>query len=144
MRATVAAIEQGEEVSSKTLSVERHITVKITHYLLKQDKSECYENRAVLAMLRQAVGRGGEIDSSVWRTSSFNYDTEQWELEWLKEKTGTANLMSFSRGNTNYEIDVSHAMACYTMLLEGRYSPDDQGYLFPCFANMRKGGASTK
>eukprot|EP00957_Ditylum_brightwellii_P132846 10130404-Ditylum_brightwellii.AAC.1 len=35
-------------------------------------------------------------------------------------------------------------MACYTMLLEGRYSPDYQGYLFPFFANMRKGGASTK
>eukprot|EP00957_Ditylum_brightwellii_P180745 13769766-Ditylum_brightwellii.AAC.1 len=30
------------------------------------------------------------------------------------------------------------------MLLEGRYSPDDQDYLFPYFANMRKGGASTK
>eukprot|EP00957_Ditylum_brightwellii_P167019 12714925-Ditylum_brightwellii.AAC.1 len=35
-------------------------------------------------------------------------------------------------------------MACYTMLLEGRYSSDDQGYFFLCFANMRKGGASTK
>ena len=34
-----------------------------------------------------------------------------------------------------------HAILC---CLNGRYSPDDQGYLFPCFANMRKGGASTK
>ena len=132
MRATVAAIERGEDVCSKTLSVGRHITVEITRYLLKQDKSECYENRAVLAMLRQAVGRGGEIGSFVWQTSSFNHDTEQWELDWPKEKTGTANLMTFSRDNTNYEIDVFHAMACYTMLLEGRYSPDDQGYLFSC------------
>eukprot|EP00957_Ditylum_brightwellii_P194034 14777550-Ditylum_brightwellii.AAC.1 len=78
MHTTVAAIEQGEDVSSKTLSVERHITVKITRYFLKQDKSECYKNRVVFAMLRQAVGRGGEIGSSVWRTSSFNHDTEQW------------------------------------------------------------------
>eukprot|EP00957_Ditylum_brightwellii_P107660 8213514-Ditylum_brightwellii.AAC.1 len=30
------------------------------------------------------------------------------------------------------------------MLLEGRYSPDDQGYLFPYLANTRKGCASTK
>eukprot|EP00957_Ditylum_brightwellii_P203299 15334065-Ditylum_brightwellii.AAC.1 len=78
-------------------------------------------------MSRQAVGRG-----------------EQWESEWPEEKTGTANLMSFSRGNTNYDIDVFHTMACCTILLEGRYSPDDQGYLFPCFVNMRKGGASAK
>eukprot|EP00957_Ditylum_brightwellii_P179080 13642075-Ditylum_brightwellii.AAC.1 len=77
MRATVAAIEQGEDINSKALSIGRHITVKITCYLLKQDKSECYENMAVLAMLRQAVGRGGEIGSSLWQTSSFNYDTEQ-------------------------------------------------------------------
>eukprot|EP00957_Ditylum_brightwellii_P051213 3882531-Ditylum_brightwellii.AAC.1 len=84
MRAAVAAIEQVEEVNSKTLSVGKHITVEITCYLLKQDKSKCYENRAVLAMLRQAVGRGREIGSSVWHTSSFNYDTEQWELEWKK------------------------------------------------------------
>eukprot|EP00957_Ditylum_brightwellii_P177739 13538913-Ditylum_brightwellii.AAC.1 len=58
MRATVAVIEQGEDICSETLSVGRHITVEITCYLLKQDKCECYENRAVLAMLRQAVGRG--------------------------------------------------------------------------------------
>eukprot|EP00957_Ditylum_brightwellii_P162710 12390373-Ditylum_brightwellii.AAC.1 len=61
MHATVAAIEQGEEANSKSLSVRRHITVEITHYLLKQDNSECYDNRAMLAMLSQAVGRGGEI-----------------------------------------------------------------------------------
>eukprot|EP00957_Ditylum_brightwellii_P160606 12226582-Ditylum_brightwellii.AAC.1 len=61
MCATVAAIEQGEDVYSKTLSVGRHITVEITCYLLKQDKSESYESREVLVMLRQAVGRGGEI-----------------------------------------------------------------------------------
>eukprot|EP00957_Ditylum_brightwellii_P071582 5442696-Ditylum_brightwellii.AAC.1 len=61
MHATIAAIEQGEDVSSETLSVGRHITVEITTYPLKQDKSECHENRAVLAMLKQAVGRGGEI-----------------------------------------------------------------------------------
>jgi hypothetical protein len=144
MRATVAAIERGEQVNKKTLSVGRQIIIYVTRHLLKQDKAESYENRAVLAILRQAVGRGGEIGSSVWCTSSFNLDTEQWELEWPEEKTGTANLMSFSRDNTNYELDVFHAMACYTMLLEGRYTPDDQGYLFPCFANMRKGGASTK
>eukprot|EP00957_Ditylum_brightwellii_P011708 884510-Ditylum_brightwellii.AAC.1 len=57
MHTTVAAIEQGEDVSNK---------------------SECYENRAVMAMLRQALGRGGEIGSSVWWTSSFNHDTKQW------------------------------------------------------------------
>eukprot|EP00957_Ditylum_brightwellii_P176587 13449480-Ditylum_brightwellii.AAC.1 len=78
MRATVAVIEQGEGVCSKALSVGRHITVEITRYLLKQDKSECYKNMAVLAILRQAVGRGDDIGSSVWQTSSFNYDTEQW------------------------------------------------------------------
>eukprot|EP00957_Ditylum_brightwellii_P042349 3206452-Ditylum_brightwellii.AAC.1 len=65
MSATVASIEHDEEENSETLSVGRHITVEITHYLLKQDKSECYENRAVLARLRQAVGGGGEIGSSV-------------------------------------------------------------------------------
>eukprot|EP00957_Ditylum_brightwellii_P104722 7980956-Ditylum_brightwellii.AAC.1 len=46
MCATVAAIELGEDICSKALSVGGHITVEITHYLLKQDKSECYENRA--------------------------------------------------------------------------------------------------
>eukprot|EP00957_Ditylum_brightwellii_P099086 7546713-Ditylum_brightwellii.AAC.1 len=69
MRVTVAAIEGREDINSKTLNVGRHITVEITCYLLKQDKSECYKNRAVLVMLRQAVGRGGEIGSSVWWTS---------------------------------------------------------------------------
>eukprot|EP00957_Ditylum_brightwellii_P144137 10981809-Ditylum_brightwellii.AAC.1 len=51
--------------------------------------------------------------------------------------------MNFSRDNINYEVDVFHVIVCYTMLLEVRYSPDYQGYPFLCFANMRKGGAST-
>eukprot|EP00957_Ditylum_brightwellii_P187884 14305637-Ditylum_brightwellii.AAC.1 len=58
MCTTVAVIEQGEDIYSKTLSVGRHITIEITRYLLKQDKSECYESWTELAMLRQAVGRG--------------------------------------------------------------------------------------
>eukprot|EP00957_Ditylum_brightwellii_P070825 5382147-Ditylum_brightwellii.AAC.1 len=61
-----------------------------------------------------------------------------------QRKTDTANLMTFSSDNINYEIEVFHVMACYTMTFEGRYSPDDQDYLFLCFANMRKGGVSTK
>eukprot|EP00957_Ditylum_brightwellii_P100636 7670626-Ditylum_brightwellii.AAC.1 len=68
-------------------------------------------------MLRQAVGRGSEIGSSMWRTSSFNHDTEQWELDWPEEKTGTANLMTFQETIQTMRL---------TMLLEGKYSPDDQ------------------
>eukprot|EP00957_Ditylum_brightwellii_P179362 13664114-Ditylum_brightwellii.AAC.2 len=74
MCASVAAIEQDEEVK-----------------------------RQWWQFLKQAVGRSGEIGSSMQQTSSFNYNTEQWELEWPKEKIGTANLMSFSRDNTNYK-----------------------------------------
>eukprot|EP00957_Ditylum_brightwellii_P025170 1905255-Ditylum_brightwellii.AAC.1 len=61
MRATVAAIERGEQVNKKILSVGRQIIIYVTRHLLKQDKAESYEKRAVLAILRQAVGRGGEI-----------------------------------------------------------------------------------
>ena len=95
-------------------------------------------------MLRQAVGHGGEVGSSIWKSCSFNHDTEQWELEWPEEKTGNANLMTFTRDATNFEIDVFHSMAAYLTVFEGRLKRNEDKYLFPCFANMRKGGASEK
>eukprot|EP00957_Ditylum_brightwellii_P196568 14977306-Ditylum_brightwellii.AAC.1 len=66
-----------------------------------------------LAVGRQAVGCGGKVGSSIWKTCSFNYDTEQWELEWPEEKTGM-------------------------------FKRSEEKFLFPCFANMRKGGVSEK
>ena len=91
------------------------------------------------------MGRGGEIGSSIWHTCSWNDDTEMWEIEWAEEKTGTVNLMTFSRDNTDLEVDMFHSMACYLITQGGGHkSSDENKFLFPCFANLRKGGASEK
>eukprot|EP00957_Ditylum_brightwellii_P063823 4843272-Ditylum_brightwellii.AAC.1 len=50
-------------------------------------KHEAYKSQAVLSVLRQAVERGGKVGSSIWKTCSFDHDTEKWELEWPEEKT---------------------------------------------------------
>eukprot|EP00957_Ditylum_brightwellii_P061204 4644117-Ditylum_brightwellii.AAC.1 len=74
MCAYVAAIEKGLPVVKKTVGIE--------------NTPGGFENCAVLTALRQAVGHGGEIGSSIWHTHSWNDDTEMWEIEWPEEKLG--------------------------------------------------------
>eukprot|EP00957_Ditylum_brightwellii_P112615 8584695-Ditylum_brightwellii.AAC.1 len=56
---------------------------------------EAYERQDVLSVLRQAVGCGDKVGLSVWKTCSFNHDTEQWEIEWSEEKTVASYLTAF-------------------------------------------------
>eukprot|EP00957_Ditylum_brightwellii_P009248 699719-Ditylum_brightwellii.AAC.1 len=58
-------------------------------HLISENTPDGFENCVVLTALRQAVGRGGKIGSSIWHTCSWNDDTEMWEIEWSEEKTGT-------------------------------------------------------
>ena len=145
MRAYCKAIEKGESVTSDTLPVVRENIIAMNRHFIQKDDPGSFEKQAVLTALRQAVGRGGEIGTSIWKTCSWNIETEMLEIEWPEEKTGTANLMTFSRDNDNLEVDFFHSMACYLMTQEGRHGSTNQSkYLFPCFANLQKGGASAK
>ena len=53
--------------------------------------------------------------------------------------------MTFYRYATDLEVDVYHIIPCY-LITQGRThkSSDEHTFSFPCFANIRKGGASEK
>eukprot|EP00957_Ditylum_brightwellii_P062829 4767345-Ditylum_brightwellii.AAC.1 len=52
--------------------------------------------------------------------------------------------MAFTRDATNFEVDVFHAISSYLTFFGGRFKRSEEKFLLPCFANMRKGGASEK
>ena len=53
--------------------------------------------------------------------------------------------MTFSIDATDLEVDLFHSMACYLITqVGGRNSSDEHNFLFPCFENLCKGGASDK
>eukprot|EP00957_Ditylum_brightwellii_P091159 6940651-Ditylum_brightwellii.AAC.2 len=63
----------------------------------------------------------------------------------LRKKTGSANVMTFSSDKDDLEVDMFHSMAYYLLTQEGKYtSKSENAYVFPCFANLQKGGAADK
>ena len=68
-----------------------------------------------------------------------------WEIEWPEEKTGSFNLMTFYIDAIDLEIDVFHSIPCYYITQVRRHKiSDEHTFSLPCFANLRKGGASEK
>eukprot|EP00957_Ditylum_brightwellii_P074095 5630205-Ditylum_brightwellii.AAC.1 len=43
-------------------------------------------------------------------------------MEWPQEKTGSTNIMTFSRDKDGLEVDIFHNMACYLLTQEGKYT----------------------
>ena len=84
-----------KRVQETTVSVWRHIKIKINTYLIKQDSPVGFENITLFTALRQAVGRSSKVGSSIWYSCSWNHNTEMWEIKWPKGKTGSVNLMKF-------------------------------------------------
>ena len=53
--------------------------------------------------------------------------------------------MTFSIHATDLEVDLFHSMECYLITqVGGHKSYDKHKFLFPCFSNLREGGASDK
>eukprot|EP00957_Ditylum_brightwellii_P048436 3675827-Ditylum_brightwellii.AAC.1 len=66
-------------------------------------------------------------------------------MEQPEKKTGSANVMTFSRDKDDLEVDMFHSMSCYLLTQEGKYTSESENiYVFPCFANLQKGGAANK
>eukprot|EP00957_Ditylum_brightwellii_P098116 7475250-Ditylum_brightwellii.AAC.1 len=66
-------------------------------------------------------------------------------MEWPEEKTGSTNVMTFSRDKDDLEVDMFHSMACYLLTQEGKCTSESENiYVFPYFANLQKGGAADK
>eukprot|EP00957_Ditylum_brightwellii_P039301 2973202-Ditylum_brightwellii.AAC.1 len=80
------AIDKGLPVMKKTVGVGGSIIINMNKHLISENTPDGFENCALLTALRQAMGRGCEIGSSIWHTYSWNEDTEMWVIEWPEEK----------------------------------------------------------
>ena len=77
MRASVAAIKRGESVNKKTRAIRRKMMKEIIIFLLKKNNNAAaYEDRFVLAMLRSAVGRSGEVSTVNWKFAHWCDEAE--------------------------------------------------------------------
>eukprot|EP00957_Ditylum_brightwellii_P148990 11343798-Ditylum_brightwellii.AAC.1 len=76
MRTYVGAISKGLAVVKKTVYVGCKAVIAINKHFIKCDSADGYENRVVLTALRQAVGRGGNVGSTIWQSCYWNHDTK--------------------------------------------------------------------
>ena len=95
MHTCVAAIDKGVTVLKKKVGVGHQIITKVNTQLIKHDSPGGFDNRYAWTAPIQALGRGGEVRSSIWNSCSWNHNTEMWEIKWPKGKTGSVNLMKF-------------------------------------------------
>ena len=83
MRATAAAIKRGDAISDKTPGIQQDLLKSINKRLLEQNR---HEDRAVTNTIFYAVGRGGEVSTSIWDTTEWDTKQEQLLMDWPELK----------------------------------------------------------
>lgn len=110
------AIKNGEKVSKKNVGLARKILLAMLLHLLKYS-DEGYEERAVLAMLYHAVGRGGEIASTTWESAEWDEDRNHLLFDWGEIKNGQQYVMTLHPAadiECGWLLCSSHSSTCRT------------------------------
>ena len=147
MRASVAAIKRGESINKKTRAIRRKMMKGIIlHVLKKNNTADAYEDRLVLAMLRSAVGRSGEVSTANWKFAHWCDEAQMLITEWPEVKTGHSSVLSFGPDADTWELDVIHSLAAYLITSEGFAGPDngDTSWVLPRYAKFSDGGANKR
>ena len=129
----------------ETVGVRRRIIIKTNKHFIKKDSPYGFEYIYLFTALRQVVGHGSEVRSSIWHSCSWNNSIEMWEIEWPEEKTGSFNLMTFYRDAIDLEIDVFHSIPCYYITQVRRHKISDEHTFFvTMFCKSTQGGSIRK
>ena len=107
--------------------------------------------RAILNVLRQAVGRGGEVSVSTWDDMFWDDTNHCLFADWREVKTGHENPMMYVCDADSWLLDVYHSWACMLISNSGVFFSQKQNpeatndnWMFPAFSDMADGGASKK
>ena len=144
-RLHVAEVKRGLAITAKSKCIRRKLLSDIVTHVLKENSSEAYLNRAVLTVLRQAMGRGGEVSTATWDSVSWDSNGEMLVMDWREVKTGKENIINFGPDKDNWKLDVFHSLASYVATYNGEKTVEkDVNWMFPSFFEKFDGGASKK
>ena len=151
MKATVECIKRGGRVSKKAIGMSEEALKSTALFLLKQDDATLgNEERAILVTLYHAVGRAGEVDSSVWDFATYDVDRAMLVFDWGESKKGVQYAMTMhpqnpGENNDGWLLDWTHSIACQLICGPRKLAPENNvSYLFPAYVGMASGGAATK
>lgn len=93
------AINEGEIVHNAELFLREGIMEDLLLWILQNPRQNIHalgwRDACILAFLRNAVGRGGEIGTLKWNGSFFNPADDVFDAMWLQKKTAKVDRMRF-------------------------------------------------
>eukprot|EP00979_Chaetoceros_neogracilis_P008209 scaffold1828_cov272-Chaetoceros_neogracile.AAC.7 len=126
-RARTNAFYRGDTAKHNKCYLRRHTVAKITMFYLKnpvrKQDSKGWEDMAITNVLRQAVGRAGEIGYFNWNDSCFESDDQCFQNTWFQPKTARSFVITCGD----------------KMLTPGK---NEQTWIFPSLHNMKKENVS--
>lgn len=148
IRVNVACIARGGKLSRKAVGMPREVLKKSCEWLMKQDDFALASGeRAILATLYHAVGRGSEVASANWGSAYWNAQLELFVFDWGEFKRGEQQEMTFSSDAESWELDFHHCLACSLIGGNGvrKVSASDTNinWIFPQVVNLADGGAAS-
>jgi hypothetical protein len=148
LRGRAAAIKRGENVRDRTLGIRRKLLIRLCDRLLVVGTVKAMEQRAILLTLYHSVGRASEASFLNMHNMQWSEDDELLWTGWNEHKTGRNTEISYHEDYDCYEVCQIHGLACYIITaggkLRGSANTEEPDWLFPDFANLADGGASTK
>jgi len=116
-----------------------HVTFILSHTIFIKSI------RAITNVLRQAVGRAGEIGYFNWNDSCFESDDQCFQNTWFQPKTARSECMTFVSDIDTWYLDFHLSLAGFVitcgdkMLTPGK---NEQTWIFPSLHNMKKENVS--
>jgi hypothetical protein len=148
LRGRAEAIKRGENVRDRTLGIRRKLLIRLCDHLLKVGTVKAMEQRAILLTLYHSVGRASEASFLNLHNMYWSEDDEMLWTGWNEHKTGRNTEISYHEDYDRYEVCQIHGLACYIVTaggkIRGSANPAEPDWLFPDFATLADGGASTK
>ena len=152
LRATALAIKRGAKVTKKHVGLVRKTLLAMLLYLVKHSDNG-YEERAVIAMLYHAVGRGSEVAATTWESAEWDDDKQFLLFDWGEIKTGQQYIMTLhpnADSEDGWLLCSIHSIACNLIcgstVYKASASAEEAGmnFMFNNYFGMADGGAASK
>ena len=136
---------RGEPPFEKSTPIDHRLLALICEALLEEGSAESMRRRSALVTTFYAIGRGGEVALTSWKSAFWYYDQCCVVLDWNELKTGEADYMAFFFNLKDISICYYSALADYLICggsdATGLSTDADGGWMYSDLA--RKGSAAT-
>ena len=105
-----------------------------------KNEAKSWEKRAVIALLRQSVGRGGEVSTITWDSEYWDPQEEVFTLDWSEEKMAKENEVTYVPDYDNWILDSFHTTTSYLVTYSGestKYTEIHISWTFPCMHGFK-------